>query len=195
VLVNGVRSPSQRLQVGDLVQVGASGFKVVGSTPVFRESAGNRGDARVGFLARLARRLGEPTGVVALAPVLGELVKGDGGLLPANRLMLVRWQTGQPGKVVLHEARRTEDAVPPLSAVIQRACEQRQPLVLRDARTDPRFAPSAGAVATVFCAPVVLGDQLLGALYADATDPRDFAAPETTFFEALAGIVAAALGK
>jgi GAF domain-containing protein len=122
-------------------------------------------------------------------------VKGDGQLLPANRLVLVRWTTGQPGRVVLHESRRPEDGVPPISSVIQRACELRQPLVLRDARTDPRFAKQAGDVATVFCAPLIKGEEVLGALYADATEPRDFAAPETTFFEAVAALAAAALGR
>jgi len=152
VLVNGVKAASQRLALGDLVMVGASGFKVISAAPVVAQtlSHGARGDARVGLLSRLARRLTEKEPLMACSPILAELVKGDGGALPVNRLLLVRWQTGQPGRVVLHESRRAEDAVPPLSAVIQRACELRQPLVLRDVRTDPRFSSVAGGVATVF---------------------------------------------
>jgi GAF domain-containing protein len=144
-------------------------------------------------LARLARRLGDANPILALGPVLGELVKGETQLLPANRLLLVRWQTGQAGKVVIHEARRPEDGVPPLSAVIQRACEQRQPLALRDARTDPRFTKLAGQVATVLCVPLVRGDEVIGALYADSTEPREFAAPETIFLEAVGHLAAVAL--
>ncbi|MBS2032980.1 MAG: protein kinase [Deltaproteobacteria bacterium] len=196
VLVNGVRSSSQRLQVGDLVQVGNSGFKVIVGAPIVHEiSLAPKGDARVGMLARLARRLTDPSPLNAMGALLGELVKGEPQLLPANRLVLVRWQTGQPGKVLFHESKRPEDAIAPLSAVIQRACELRQPLVLRDARTDPRFSKQAGGVATVLCAPLLKGEEVLGALYVDATDTRDLAAPETTFFEAVANLAAAAMAQ
>ena len=197
VLINGVRSGSQRLQVGDVVQVGNSGFKVIVGAPIVHDTpnVGPKGDARVGMLGRMARRLGDADPVKALGPLLGELVKGDAGLLPANRLVLVRWQSGAAGKVLLHEARKPADAIQPLSAVIQRACELRQPLVLRDAGTDPRFAKQAGGVATVFCAPLLKGEEVLGALYADATETCELGAPETTFFEAVASLTALAVGK
>jgi len=39
------------------------------------------------------------------------------------------------------------------------------------------------------------GNDVVGALYADATEPREVAAPETVFFEAVANLAAVALGQ
>jgi serine/threonine-protein kinase len=203
VLVNSARVQSALLRVGDRVQVGSITFKVLpATTPRPPVSSSNKtaqaptalSEARVNFLTRMTRVLADANPPQALLQALPGLLEGSPELLPVGRLVLMRWSVGQPGQVLLHEARSAADAVPPLTGALQAVCSSAQPLTLLDARADSRFATEAGKVALVMCVPLIHRGVVQGAFYVDSRETQPVSPTDTAFLEALANVTAAVLG-
>jgi serine/threonine protein kinase len=194
VLVNSARVQGARLRVGDRVQVGSTTFKVLGDATARNTSTPQvtpLHEARIAFLARLGRLVSEVNPQPSLLKLLNELLEPSPELLPAARLMLVRWPSSGGSEVLLHQARTAEDAGQPLLDAIQAAATSGRTLCLSDVKADSRFSAQAGPLISVLCAPLMVKGVPVGALYADSIHDKRPGAADALFFEVVAHLTAA----
>ncbi len=99
---------------------------------------------------------------------------------------------------LLDRSRRAEgEPVRVSEAVLQAAIRERQAVLSEDVQVDPRFRRSqtlhVAGVCSMICAPLCVGERVLGALYVDTTDPRTrFDGAALRLLSAIAAVVAAA---
>jgi len=90
-----------------------------------------------------------------------------------------------------------EELKEPSGRVLRRVLEERRPLLVHDARTDPRFHGSESVIAqqitSVIAVPLLLHDRVLGAIYVDSRKNRsEFTEENLAFFRAFAAQAALA---
>jgi serine/threonine-protein kinase len=192
VLVNGVRTSSARLKVGDRVRVGSETFAIGAAAAMDGRTAQSVEvvSPRLGLLQQLAQRAASGP-LESYIQLLPELVRSP--LLGLNRLALVVWEAGRP-RTLCHEGRLEEDrSVNPLQSAILQVQGAGQLLALPDARVDARFQVTNPEVAAVLCAPLRTGGPVFGVLYADAREPRAFSPDDLALFEAVAALTSLAV--
>jgi GAF domain-containing protein len=191
ILVNGVRVHASRLKVGDRVKVGTETFAVAASensahTPTSRTSP------RLDLLQKLARTAARSP-AAEFWPALGDLVRPP--LLGVTRLVVLYFEGGR-SRVLAHEARNDEDrSTPPLPAAIGWVRQAGEPLVVSDAKTDPRFRSERPQVGAVLCAALRTPAGVQGVLYADATEARELGPDERACFEVIANLCALVMAR
>jgi serine/threonine-protein kinase len=191
ILVNGVRALESKLRVGDRVRVGGETLVVV---PPKKAAVAPPPELapRWAAMRTVCQAAGSEKPELVMQ-ALGVLLRLPGG---PTRLAVLRFDEGNKVKPLAHEARSNEDkSLPPLTAAITHVQSRGESLVIKDVKTDSRFASVKTGVCAVVCVPVRANGKVWGALYVDAREPRPFLPEDVALFESVAQMVGLVLTR
>jgi len=83
--------------------------------------------------------------------------------------------------------------IPPGQGAVSWVAEHRQPLLLADAPSDPRYLPGSSDIRSELAVPVLVGDELLGVLNVESRRPSAFGIEELTVLQTVASQLAIGL--
>ena len=213
-LVNGVKSVSSFLKVGDVVTFGAVPFKAVAdeSRATARDEApagiairaltvpisvANERDGRT--LARLLALAAGLGGDAALDTLLDGVAELAFDHVDADRVALLLAQSD--GLYPAAGRSRVGEQVPAVPrAIADRAIKERAAVITESAMDDARFQSGSVKLQQVrgaLCVPLLApGGDILGVLYADTiTRPVAFSEDEARALQAFAGLAAVVIGR
>src|SRR5262245_15635561 len=159
---------------------------------------GSRHAKDLAALVQIGTRIGSARG---LEEVQRPLLEAIGEVLPARRAAILLSDEGGERVASVRSWSRTEEArghFPISRTVLRYVMSRRSGILCNDPDTIVEFAQAQSLAdmggKSMICAPLVVGERLLGALYVDAADPSvRFEEPDLQLVTAIAGIGAVAI--